>query len=253
MAALDRLVQRKDARTMPRLPQIARPISLMAFVLLGFATARAGATSERWIVVSDIDDTIRQTGVVKDIPPANPSGAHPKNLAHLLGDPFRKWTVVPGMADKYGQWRAHDRAEFVYLSRGPWCYRARLTDFFWAGGFPHGCICLNPIFPFAPPNFKDAAIRKILRAHPGCAFVFLGDSGEADPEIYGRLARDFPAEVRRIFIRNVTPHDPPLRYRRAFAGTPGSLFTQASQLPSALDRPAKLPARHDQTSPAHRR
>ena len=237
---------------MIRLPQSVRLMPVAAFVLLAFSAARAIAAT-RWIVVSDIDDTIRQTGVAKDIPPANPSGAHPKNYAHLLGDPFRRCEAVPGMAARYQQWRAHDRAEFLYLSRGPWFYRWRLAAFLRDGGFPSGRICLSPFFPFTPPRFKDTAIRKLLRAQPGGAFVFIGDSGEADPEIYGRLAAEFPRAVRRTFIRDVTPHDPPLRYRRAFAGIPSPLFTYAAQLPAALDRPAKLPARHDQTSPAHRR
>ena len=235
------------------LSQSVRTMAVAAFVLLGCAAARAGTAPSRWIVVSDIDDTIRQTGVVKDLPPANPAGAHPKNVAHLLGDPFRKWQAVPGMAERYERWQAHDRAEFVYLSRGPWFYRWRLAGFLRAGGFPSGRICLNPFFPFAPPRFKDTAIRKIIRTKPDGAFVFIGDSGEQDPEIYGRLAGDFPCVVRRIFIRDVTPHDPPLRYRLAFAGMPWSRFTRAALLPAALDRPAKLPARHDQTSPAHRR
>ena len=241
---------------MNRLSKSVRTISIIAFVFLACVAAQAGAAPARWIVVSDIDDTIRQTGVVKDIPPANPAGAHPKNVAHLLGDPFRKWQAVPGMAERYERWQAHDRAEFVYLSRGPWFYRWRLAGFLRAGGFPSGRICLNPFFPFAPPRFKDTAIRKLLHAQPGGTFVFIGDSGESDPEIYGHLAGDFPRAVRRIFIRDVTPHDPPLRYRLAFAGTPRSrwrLFTRAAQLPAALDRTAKLPPRHDQTSLAHRR
>ena len=226
----------------------------MAFVLFAFAAARANAAPTHWIVISDIDDTIRNTGVVKTNSLANSSGAHPKNYAQLIRDPFchNHWTDVPGMAAHYTRWRAHDHAEFVYLSCGPWFYRTWLTSFFWADGFPHGRICLNPLFPFSK-GYKDAAIRRILRANPDGAFVFIGDSGEHDPEIYGRLARGFPKSEIRIFIRNITPLDPPSRYPKATPGSPWVLFTCAAQLPAALDRPAKLPARHDQTSPAHRR
>ena len=231
----------------------ARPIWLLAFALLTFMATRAGAAPTRWIVVSDIDDTIRQTGVVRDEPPLKPSGAHRKNYAHLLGDPFRRWTAVPGMAARYSQWRAHDRAEFFYLSCSPWFFRWRLGGFLQAQGFPAGRLLLNPLFPFALPRFKDTAIRKIVRAQPGGAFVFVGDSGERDPEIYVHLAHDFPRAVRRIFIRDVTPHDPALRSRLAFIKTPCAIFTDAARLPATLDRPAKLPARHDQNSLAHRR
>ena len=238
---------------MIRLPPSIRSISLAALALLAFTALRADAAPARWIVVSDIDDTIRQTGVVRDEPPPKPSGAHPKNYAHLLGDPFRRWTAVPGMAARYSQWRAHGGAEFFYLSCSPWFYRWRLGGFLQAQGFPAGRILLNPLFPFAPPRFKDTAIRKIFRAQPDGAFVFVGDSGERDPEIYTHLAHDFPRAVRRIFIRDVTPHDPALRSRLAFIKTPCAIFTDASRLPATLDRPAKLPARHDQNSLAHRR
>jgi len=231
-----------------------RPVLVLAFVFLTLAL-RAGAASAHWIVVSDIDDTIRETGVVKDIRPADPGGARPKNYVHLLGDPFRACVAVPGMAARYQQWRAHDHAEFVYLSRGPWFYRWRLAGFLRAGGFPSGRICLSSFFPFTPARFKDTALNKFLRAQPGSAFVFIGDSGESDPETYSRVASD-PKHlhaIRGIFIREVTPRDPSLRCRLAFAGVPCSVFTQAAQLPAALDRSAKLPARHVQTSHAHRR
>ena len=237
---------------MIRPPKSARPILLAAWALLTFTATRAGAVPVRWIVISDIDDTIRHTGVVRDEPPPKPFGAHRKNYAHLLGDPFRHWTAVPGMAARYTQWRAYDRAEFVYLSRSPWFYRWRLGGFFRAQGFPAGRILLNPFIPFAMPHFKDTAIRKIFRARPDGVFVFVGDSGERDPEIYTQLAAACP-RVRRIFIRDVTPHDPSLRSRVALAKAPCAIFTDAARLPAALDRPARMPARHDQTSHAHRR
>ena len=115
--------------------------------------------------------------------------------------------------------------------------------------------------PLPSPLYKDAALRRILRAEPDAAFVFVGDSGEGDVETYGRIAGEFPRAVRRVFIREVTPlNDPPLRYTRAFAGVSGTcwdcranLFTDAAQLPATLDPSATLPARHVQTAQAHRR
>ena len=249
-AALDSVQPGGDSAAMKLLLKSSRAMALAALL---FSVSAAGAAPTHWTVVSDIDDTIRQTGVVRDEPPVKPLDAHRKNYAHLLGDPFRRWTAVPDMAARYSQWHARDRAEFFYLSRSPWFYRWRLGGFLHAQGFPEGRILLNPLFPFALPRYKDTAIRKIFRAQPDGAFVFVGDSGERDPEIYAHLAHEFPRAVRRIFIRDVTPHDPALRSRLALAKTPCVIFTDAARLPAALDRPAKLPARHDQKSLAHRR
>ena len=250
---LDSPAPRKESRAMTPVPPSLRSIPVATLALLFLSAAWAGAAATGWTVVSDIDDTIRQTGVVKILSPACPQGAHPRDYAHLIGDPFRRFEAVPGMAARFQQWHAHHRTEFLYLSQGPWFYRGRLERFLRAGGFPPGRIRLNPFFPFTSPRFKDAAIRELLRAQPDRAFVFIGDSGERDPEIYAHLAAGSPRAVRRIFIRDVTPHDPSLRQRLAAARVPASIFTRAAQLPAALDRPAKLPPRHDQTSPAHRR
>ena len=35
-------------------------------------------------------------------------------------------------------------------------------------------------------------------------FALIGDSGERDPEAYGRLAQKFPRQIDRVFIRDVT-------------------------------------------------
>ena len=235
------------------LPKCGRLLTALVLLLAG-GTVAAATPRRPWVVVSDIDDTIKETGVVRDVPAPRGTDAHPKNSAHLLGDPFRRWPAVPGMAERYAQWRARDGAEFVYLSKSPWFYRPRLAGFLRARGFPAGRILLNPCFPFAGPQYKDTALRKIVRAQPGAAFVFVGDTGESDPEIYGRIAREFPRAVRRVFIREVTHCDPPVRYRRAFAGVPrGRLFVRAAQLPAALDPSATLPARHVPSSQAHRR
>jgi phosphatidate phosphatase APP1 len=216
-------------------------------ILLAAIALLARTADARWIVVSDIDDTIKDTHVV--------DASHHRDIAHLLGDPFRKWAPVPGMAARYGGWSSRDRAECVYLSKSPWFYRPRLSAFLCTSGFPAGRLSLNPLFPFTPARFKNAPIRKLIRANPGCAFLLVGDSGEDDPEIFGSLAREFPRSVCGVFIRDVTPADPALRYHRAFAGVPRGrwhLFARASQLPASLDRPAKLPLPHAQKIKAHR-
>ena len=55
--------------------------------------------------------------------------------------------------------------------------------------------------------------------------MLIGDSGEQDPEVYAKIARQYPRQIVRIFIRNVTdePADSP-RYQQCFDGLPAGLW-----------------------------
>lgn len=233
---------------------------LLMAALLGVSLVNAAATDSARrpvIVISDIDDTIKDTGVLKEPANTTHSATYRKNYAHLAGDPFRPWKPVDGMAARFRLWSRHGSAQFIYLSKGPWCYRSRVLRFLRTNRFPAGDVALNPHFPISPPGYKRAPIESIIRAHPGCAFVLVGDSGEDDPEVYGQIAARFPDSGCHIFIRDITPHGPSRRFAAAFADVPQTrwqLFTRASQLPATpLDRSTKLPLSHVHASPAHRR
>ncbi len=65
--------------------------------------------------------------------------------------------------------------------------------------------------------------------------MLVGDSGEKDPEIYGKIARKFAGRIERILIRNVgaTPGRQS-RYRKAFRGladSTWSVFNDPWELP----------------------
>jgi phosphatidate phosphatase APP1 len=60
----------------------------------------------------------------------------------------------------------------------------------------------------SPEKFKLKVIGDLFQRYPQRRFVLVGDSGERDPEVYGRLTREFPAQVVHIFIRDVTSEPP---------------------------------------------
>jgi phosphatidate phosphatase APP1 len=66
----------------------------------------------------------------------------------------------------------------------------------------------------------------------------VGDSGEKDPEVYSKIASDFPGRVDAVFIRNVTGEGPDAtRYKRLFRGEAAAklrVFRNPSELPVAL-------------------
>jgi phosphatidate phosphatase APP1 len=104
-------------------------------------------------------------------------------------------------------------AVFHYVSSSPWQLYPPLRRFFDSSGLPVGSFHLRS-FRLKDESFlnlfkssretKPGVIEALLAAFPRRDFVLVGDSGEADPEIYGDVARRYPGRVRAILIRNVT-------------------------------------------------
>ena len=81
-------------------------------------------------------------------------------------------------------------------------------------------------------------LDQIFGHFPERQFVLIGDSGEADPEVYANALATHPNQVAAIWIRNVTTETrAAARYRKAFDGLPADrwqLFDQADELPKTL-------------------
>jgi len=189
-----------------------------------------------WSVISDLDDTIKISHVL--------------DRGALLRNTFcRPFRPVPGMAELYQQW-ARQGAQFHYVTASPWQLYEPLAGFVRSNQFPRGTWHMKPFrwkdasafeLLASPERFKTETLEPLLRAFPQRHFLLVGDSGEKDPETYGALARKFPAQIRGIFIRDVTREPASARrYHLAFAGVPAErwrLFREASEL-----QPAALPA-----------
>lgn len=186
-------------------------------------------------VVSDIDDTIRVSQVLD----------HRTALQRAFLRPFE---AVEGMAAVYRHW-AKAGATFHWVSDSPWQLYPPLKGFMAREGFPDGTFALKPVrlkdssfFNLfdEPAETKPPKIEPLLKTFPQRRFIFVGDSGQKDPEIYGDLARRYPEQVIGIFIRNVTdePGDSP-RYQQAFNGIPADrwmVFHQAWEIEEAAQR-----------------
>lgn len=185
-------------------------------------------------VVSDIDDTIKVTEVLR---------GNRHVLERTLLEPFE---AVPGMADAYAAWAA-DGAVFHYVSGSPWHLYPALTHWMADAHFPRGTLALRAFRPRdhsrwnllrSPRTHKLAAIGALLRRYPHRRFILVGDSGESDPEIYGELARFFPTQIHTIAIRRL-PGDTytPTRAATAFAHVRARILTfdSAADLPALAD------------------
>jgi hypothetical protein len=186
-------------------------------------------------VISDIDDTIKVTQV-RD---------RQAMFRKTFLEPF---AAVPGMADVYRSWAEKSKAQFCYVSASPWQLFLPLSEFVQSNGFPSGTFYLKQfrlkdesfwgLFQ-NPEKYKPTVIEPLMKRFPHRKFILVGDSGERDPEVYGALARRFPKQVIKIFIRDVT-NDPPdaERFQRAFRNVPPpcwKVFREPSEIAGALD------------------
>lgn len=180
-------------------------------------------------IVSDIDDTVKVTQV--------------RDRQEMLANTFlREFQAVPGMADLYRK-AAQQNASIHFVSGGPWQLFSPIDEFLRKEKFPPASFAMKKVRLSSPTAVttlstsdatKREAIGRLLKAFPQRRFVLVGDSGEQDPETYGRIARENPQAIEAIWIRNVTdekPENP--RFRAAMAGVDAQrlrLFRQASEL-----------------------
>lgn len=168
---------------------------------------------EGWSVISDIDDTIKVTEV--------------RDREAMLRNTFlRPFRPAPGMAALYERWRAQHGAQFHYVSASPWQLYPALAEFARTNRFPAGTFHLKTLrakdesfFDLfqSPVEYKLGVIEPLLAKFPGRRFLLVGDSGEADPEVYGEVARRHAGQIVRILIRDVTGEaESAARYQSAF-------------------------------------
>ncbi len=156
-------------------------------------------------VISDIDDTILNTGVTS----------------------FLKWRVLfnsffvnafrriplKNAPEFYSKLHLGiDSAEknpIFYVSNSPWNMYQYLKAFLEHNNFPKGPIILRSFNSFfervksAKPH-KQKEILNLLDAYPKLNFILIGDSGEHDASIYTEIAAQFPHRILCIYLRSVT-------------------------------------------------
>jgi len=177
------------------------------------APARVAAEAEvyvpppesRFVVVSDIDDTVMHTGVVNKA----------AMLWRLFVQDADDRTVFPGVSHLYRALHAGaggDEANaMLYVSRAPWGIYELLEEFFRRHEIPVGPILflrewgisLRHPLPRRAVDHKLVLIEAMMALYAEMPFVLIGDSGQHDPEVYCRIARESGGRVRAVYIRDV--------------------------------------------------
>ncbi|CAE6513370.1 unnamed protein product [Rhizoctonia solani] len=200
-----------------------------------------------WVVVSDVDDTIKVSQVNNRV----------ALLRHtFVSDP----SAVQGMPELYHALNAQlNNPAWFYLSASPWQLYPFLHTFLNASGqYPRGQLILRDMSRGAMPIYLSALtmgaqaykVDRLSKIHewlpePARRVVLIGDSTQKDPESYGEIARKWPNWVGAIWIRVVRGVDErkekelndPKRFEKAFEKVDKSVwktFTDPKELQAAV-------------------
>ena len=150
-------------------------------------------------VISDIDDTIKHSGI----------GSGAKEIFRNVFIRELHDLKIEGVKEWYSNMAERD-VQFHYVSNAPWQLYPILTSFFALAGLPKGTYHLKQYNGMLQGIFEPVAERKkgtldkIMQDFPERRFILVGDSGEADLELYTEVVLANPGRVLGVFIRDVT-------------------------------------------------
>lgn len=183
----------------------------------------APGADSRLAVISDIDDTIIETGITGGI------RAIARNWRRLLAELPEERIAVSGADVFYGslgggpvipsgEHRPDKRIPathrpFFYVSSSPWNLFSYLVAFQRAKGLPLGPLLLRDwgldratLGSSSHGVHKSAAIRAILAMYPQLRFALIGDDTQGDLPAYADAVQSYPGRVAAIFIRTTARH-----------------------------------------------
>ncbi|MBB3989423.1 phosphatase domain-containing protein [Croceicoccus naphthovorans] len=182
----------------------------------GFVLAPGHAT--RMGVISDIDDTVIETGIT-----GGPR-ALVRNWRRMLATMPDDRTPVPGAGQLYGRLAGSVLAQpdkepgtrliaphrpFFYVSSSPWNLFGYLVAFMRSRSLPLGPLHLRDwdfnratLGSSGHGAHKRLAAEGILATYPDMKFALIGDDTQGDLVAYSHLAADFPGRIAAIFIRH---------------------------------------------------
>jgi len=169
-------------------------------------------------VISDIDDTIMETGITGGL------SALARNWRRLLAQWPDERVAVPGAGTFYGalgggpvppaqglgadKRLAATHRPFFYVSSSPWNLFPYLVAFQRAKGLPVGPLLLRnwglnraTLGSSSHGAHKRESIDAILAMYPDLRFALIGDDTQGDLPAYARAVEHYPERVAAIFIR----------------------------------------------------
>jgi phosphatidate phosphatase APP1 len=159
-------------------------------------------------VISDIDDTVVQTGsdhllrIAGNTLLGNARTRLPFNGASAFYRALYRGVLTAG----------GEGNPLFFVSGSPWNLYDLFLDFFNLHEIPGGPLIFlrdwglaeNDFFPSHTRQYKLGWCRLIMDLYRDLPFILVGDSGQMDPEIYQELVDLYPGRIRAIYIRSVS-------------------------------------------------
>ncbi|HAT69314.1 App1 family protein [Croceibacter atlanticus] len=191
--------------------------------------------SSKFGVISDIDDTLLETGVVSKL--------KWKVLVNSLFKHAENRMAFAGAATIYSKLHQGISGEeanpIFYVSNSPWNLYRYLEYFLKHNNFPKGPILLRDFrTPFDKTkkrkvSHKEHEIKNIIKTYPNKKFVLIGDAGEHDIDIYLDVVKHYPDRIKAIYIRTVNHKKRMLRIQRLikdYTNVPVLLFKDSEEV-----------------------
>ena len=195
-------------------------------------------------LISDIDDTVKHSAIANGAKEMF-RNTFVRELSELTVDGVSSW---------YSE-LARMGVDIHYVSNAPWQLYPLLERFFKMVGLPPGSFHMKQYSGMLQGIFeptaerKRASLERILEDFPERKFILVGDSGEADLEVYTGIVLTNPGRILGIFIRDVTTSDDALFFEKSVdhleSGLPRSHSTGqlVKDSDTVTNRPALPPRR----------
>ncbi|KAA9332861.1 App1 family protein [Adhaeribacter soli] len=155
-------------------------------------------------IISDIDDTIVETGATSMLATAR----------NVFFNNARTRLPFAGVSAFYKSLQLGRNGKrnnpFFYVSSSPWNTYDLLHDFLDLNEIPAGPILLRDLgidqdkfIKSDHMSHKLKEIENLLITYPKLNFVLVGDSGQEDARIYETVVKNHPGRILAIYIRDV--------------------------------------------------
>jgi phosphatidate phosphatase APP1 len=183
------------------LPFVPTHVRVLASETLSATQEITVSPAEGISLISDIDDTVKHSGI---------SQGTREIFKNTFTAPIESFNIL-GVADWYKTLAGPPyNVSMHYISNSPWQLYPLLKSFFTESGLPPGSFHLKQYSGMLQGIFEPAAERKkgtlerVIKDFPNRKWVLVGDSGEADLEVYTEIAERWPNKVLAVCIRDVT-------------------------------------------------
>lgn len=160
--------------------------------------AFAPAPSAQLMVISDIDDTVMETGAYSLM----------RNLWTSMTGSTLTRKIYPDAVRLISDLSANGQNPVFYVSSSPWNLYGFLTEIFDRSRLTPAPMFLRDLglsetkfITDGHGNHKGGSIDMLVRAHPDLRVILLGDTGQEDSAIYAQIAQDHPDRVAAVVLR----------------------------------------------------